>query len=206
MREKITNAQLSQLSGITLTKIKRFARDFLGFDPQATRYDGVARKYSVEDAFVVFLGAKLVSELKFTTKDAARIIAVLKPWLVSRGMFPDSRKDVKGVESRVESYDIEIWKGSTGDFNCVARGYVAEKVLASGSACLAGYPGDDLYIDKYIIIPITHCNFESEGEQLVRRRLPVTRLCGAFQVLMKGRGLSHGAGNHDHDALPQTCM
>jgi hypothetical protein len=206
MSEKITNARLSQLSGITLTKIKRFARDFLGSDPQAMRYDGVARKYSVEDAFVVFLGAKLVSELKFTTKEAVRIIAVLKPWLISRGMFLDSRKDVEGVESRVESYEIEVCMGSTGAFNCIARGYVAEKVLASDSAYPAGYPGGDLYIDKYIMIPIGNCNLQAENEHLLRRRLPVTRLCRAFQVLMEGRGLSHGEGSHHHDALPQTRM
>ena len=61
------NRELSQKLGVKLAKWKRWSREFLPPDPLGGLQSGYARQYNLNDAFSVYLGGYLVSELKFSS-------------------------------------------------------------------------------------------------------------------------------------------
>jgi DNA-binding transcriptional MerR regulator len=85
---KITIKQLSQKFGLNLAKVRRWSREFLPPDPKASMRSGYARELTMEDAFEVFLGGHLVSELGFQVYEAKQIIENLRDWIKSKGLYP----------------------------------------------------------------------------------------------------------------------
>lgn len=152
MSTKITNNLFSNLTGASLPKIKRFARDFLGPDPAATRQSGRAREYSEEDGFIIYLGEHLVSVLKYTTPEAKQIIGDLKPWLVSRGLFPNSSPATDQIDFMIDDYDIEIWPAKrSNSFFYEAKGFIQKAVVERKR--IAGQVHTTL-VDRYVMFPI----------------------------------------------------
>lgn len=78
---------LSERLNVNISKWKRWSREFLDPDPLGGLQSGVARQFNLQDAFKVFLGGFLVSELKFTIPESLKILSDLSPWLKKKGFF-----------------------------------------------------------------------------------------------------------------------
>lgn len=81
------NRELSEKLGIKLAKWKRWSREFLPPDPLGGMQSGYARQFSLDDAFVVYVGGYLVSELKFSIPEARQILFDLREWMLSHGFY-----------------------------------------------------------------------------------------------------------------------
>ena len=79
--------ELSKQLGIALAKWKRWAREFLAPDPLGGLQSGFARQFNLKDAFRVYLGGCLVSDLKFTIPETRQVLADLNGWLKKQGFF-----------------------------------------------------------------------------------------------------------------------
>ena len=132
-----TNKDLSQILGINLAKWKRWSRDFLPPDPLGGLQSGYARQYNPDEAFKVFLGGYLVSELKFTIPQAKQILQDLNDWLVEYGFYfgiSDSSKPAKNATHEVKRFIIDIYpKRSHHNENSMffykISGIVSERVI-----------------------------------------------------------------------------
>jgi hypothetical protein len=81
------NSDISLRLAINLAKWKRWVRDFLPPDPLGGKQSGYARQLSIKDAFLVYFGGVLVSELRYAVAEASRILSDLTPWLKKNGYF-----------------------------------------------------------------------------------------------------------------------
>ena len=59
----LTNTIMSEKLSISITKVRRNTKEFLGQDSKATRRSGYKREFSNNDGFFVYLGGLLVSDL-----------------------------------------------------------------------------------------------------------------------------------------------
>ena len=85
----LKNKELSEKFGIPLTKIRRYAKDFLPPDPEATQHSGKARKHHMNEALTIYLAEHLIADMGFKTKEAKNILKVLEPWLFRKGFYPE---------------------------------------------------------------------------------------------------------------------
>lgn len=90
MLKFFTNRQLAVKFGLPLAKLKRWSREFLPPDPLGGLQSGVARQYSVDQAWILFLGAHLVAELKAGIPEAKRILEDLTPFFKDAGVFANA--------------------------------------------------------------------------------------------------------------------
>ena len=135
-----TNRELSKQLGINLTKWKRWSREFLPPDPLGGMQSGYARQYHPDQAFTVFLGGHLVSDLKFSIPEAKQMMADLKPWLSDKGFFFAPKGftvSQKGIDVLIQRYVIFIRreKGTENRFKFIytARGIISnEPVVHKG--------------------------------------------------------------------------
>ena len=135
-----TNRDLSKLLDINLSKWKRWSREFLPPDPLGGMQSGYARQYHPDQAFTVFLGGHLVSDLKFSIPEARQLMADLKPWLFDKGFFFAPKGytvSQKGIDVLIQRYVIFIRreKGTENRFKFVykIRGIISnEPVLHKG--------------------------------------------------------------------------
>ena len=79
------NRYLSEKLNIGLAKWKRWVREFLPTDPLSGRQSGYARQLNLGDAFKVYFGGHLVSELKFSIPQAQQILFDLGSWFEKHG-------------------------------------------------------------------------------------------------------------------------
>jgi len=91
------NRELARKLEINLARWKRWSREFLPPDPLGGLQSGFARQYSPEDAFTVFLGGHLVSNLRYSIPEAKQILADLRGWLKSHGFFTLSEASGRGA-------------------------------------------------------------------------------------------------------------
>ncbi|MEJ2037317.1 MAG: hypothetical protein P8X55_00090 [Desulfosarcinaceae bacterium] len=78
---------LSDRLGFGLAKWKRWTREFLGPDPLGGLQSGYARQFNLRDAFRVFLGGILVSDLKYNIPESRKILSDLNNWLKKTGFY-----------------------------------------------------------------------------------------------------------------------
>jgi hypothetical protein len=93
MESEFTNSRLSKKLGISLTKVRRLAKDFLPPDPEATRQSGKTRKYGKNEAFDIYLGHHLITRMKFRTDEAKAIHKDISPWMHKAGIYPETGPD-----------------------------------------------------------------------------------------------------------------
>ena len=112
---KVTNSQLAEKLNIPLSKIRRWTKEFLPPDPIATRRSGYKKHMSLNDAFEVILGGKLVSDFGFSFYEARQILKELKTTIVSSGLLPEIPEGVKlrGFDKEILNYSIRILVGAT---------------------------------------------------------------------------------------------
>ncbi len=99
-----TNRQLSLKLEIKLAKWKRWSREFLPPDPLGGLQSGYARHYHPDEAFGVYLGGVLVSELKFSIPEAKRILGDLAQWFENNGFCFNAETLPEPSTSQAESY------------------------------------------------------------------------------------------------------
>jgi hypothetical protein len=87
------NRELSEKLGIKLSKFKRWSREFLPPDPLGGLQSGYARQYTLEQAFLVYLGGHLVADLHFPIPETKQIIKDLGPWINLHKTVVSGNKD-----------------------------------------------------------------------------------------------------------------
>jgi hypothetical protein len=89
-----TNRELADQLNINLAKWKRWSREFLPPDPLGGMQSGYTRQYSIDDAFKVYLGGHLVSDIKFTIPETRTILRDLNGWMSSVGIYKNPGKEI----------------------------------------------------------------------------------------------------------------
>lgn len=84
----IKNRDLEEAFGFTLGQIKTWAVLVLGRDPRADQSGGVPRKYSLDDAFKIFMCGILVTRYRMELKKAQLHLHHVWPWLEKKGLLP----------------------------------------------------------------------------------------------------------------------
>ena len=130
----LTNRELSNKLGINLARWKRWSREFLPPDPLGGMQSGYARQYSPDDAFTVYLGGHLVSELKYAIPEARQILGDLRKWLADKGFYFDVKGNAvcsDGVEVLTKKYILTIRQSGSlqqnFEFFYTARGIISNK-------------------------------------------------------------------------------
>ena len=129
---------LSESLNINPAKWKRWAREFLPPDPLGGYQSGFARQFSYKDAFRVFLGGYLVSQLRLTIPEARRILMDLDTWMKKQGLYslPGDPRSSDSKADHVHIYDL-----GEGKFAYVIR---------TITACSQAAP-DDNHCESYIV-------------------------------------------------------
>ncbi len=129
-----TNRQLSKKLDINLARWKRWSREFIPPDPLGGMQSGYARQYNPDEAFDVYLGGHLVSDLKFTIPEAKQILADMQGWLADKGFYFNVKGGTvsqDGVEALIKKYIVFISKeqftDKTFQFWYTARGIISNK-------------------------------------------------------------------------------
>lgn len=114
----LNSKYLSKKLGINLAKWKRWSREFLDPDPLGGFQSGYARQFSTKDAFRVYLGGYLVSDLKFTIPETRRILSDLHFWLKKKRMYS---LPVQDTRAKTESHHIYIYCLDKGELGYAIR-------------------------------------------------------------------------------------
>ena len=103
------NRELSVRLGFKLSRWKRWSREFLPPDPLGGLQSGFARQYSPAEAFQVYLGGHLVSNIKCSIPEAKIILADLKEWISAQYFSYQSVEDPPLVQPQAKEYRIYIF-------------------------------------------------------------------------------------------------
>lgn len=129
-----TNRQLSQKLAINLARWKRWSREFIPPDPLGGMQTGYARQYHPDEAFNVYLGGHLVSDLKFTIPEAKQILQDLQEWFAEQGFHFNVKGGTaskNGVEALIKDYIVFISKerlpDNTYKISYTIRGIISQK-------------------------------------------------------------------------------
>jgi len=119
--------QISSFLGTKLSTWKRWSREFLPPDPKARMRSGQTRLFSPNQAFEVYLGAHLVSFLKFSIPEAREIIRGLRQWLRTNGIFPETPDPNPEALRRRQQLQVVIHEKESGTFCCESKHTVSVK-------------------------------------------------------------------------------
>jgi hypothetical protein len=148
-----TNRDLSSQMAINLARWKRWSREFLPPDPLGGMQSGYARQYNPDDAFTVYLGGHLVSELKYAIPEARQILGDLRGWLADKGFCFDIKGNAvfrEGVEALVKKYIIFIHQAKSVDQN-FAFCYIAKGIISKQPSRYKGFEVvEELYTETSI--------------------------------------------------------
>ncbi len=136
-----TNRELSKKLGINLAKWKRWSREFLPPDPLGGLQSGYARQYNPVQAFTVYLGGHLVSDLKYTVPECRQILEDLNDWLQRFGFLfepvkPGSSRDMHAM---VEAYQVFIQSIPGSPQSPIRFSYLIRGILSVGPTDFKGY-------------------------------------------------------------------
>lgn len=88
MDVSLTNRQLSDATGWSHGQIRRWVVAFLPPDPKVGQFAGVSRGHSVDEAFRVVTGGRLVFEHGLTIRDARTVLEEFVRLLMKRRWMP----------------------------------------------------------------------------------------------------------------------
>lgn len=176
-----TNRELSGKLGINLAKWKRWSREFLPPDPLGGLQSGFARQYRIDDAFTVFLGGHLVSELKYSVPEARTILQDLQTWLKKDflDLQAQGAPNFEGdLNQRVGSYVIFIARQpvaleSAAGFYYTVRGIISHRSLKNKGTRIR----EERYVDT--LIP-TRDNQKNIFDMPSIRMLNITAIANLF--------------------------
>lgn len=176
----ITNRQAAEKFGINFAKWKRWSREFLPPDPSAGMQRGVTRQYSPEEAFTVYLGGYLVSDLRISVSEAKAVLKDLLPdWLEKHDIFPlRNMTEVLEGSRRLPSWSINILR-SAERFVYQAKGHI-ETIPLDKAQFKDLYRCDgNIYEQRYIEEDFGPYGVVIDPEKLVGI-LPITTLAFRF--------------------------
>jgi hypothetical protein len=150
-------SEFSELLDIPHTKAKRYTREFLGPDPEATIQSGRTRSLTLQQTFFVYIGSHLVSDHNFTVYEAKIIIGDLKPWLIEFGLFPGDDNKFLQTFSEIKSWKVLIYRTDKPfEFAYLAEGVMSlDKV---GSMAIGAYKNIAVQTKKFVHIAIKNLN------------------------------------------------
>ena len=119
--------RISSSFGVKLSTWKRWSREFLPPDPTARMRSGQTRFFSPNQTFEVYLGAHLVSSLKFSIPEAREIIGLLKQWLRKNGVYPEAPDPNAEALRRRQRLQVIIHEKEDGTFCCESKHTVSVK-------------------------------------------------------------------------------
>ena len=129
-----TNREISEKLELNLARWKRWSREFIPPDPLGGMQSGYARQYNPGEAFNVYLGGHLVSDLKFTIPEAKQILQDLQGWLADKGFYFNVKSGAvfqNGVEALIKEYIVFISKERLPDntyrIRYTVRGIISQK-------------------------------------------------------------------------------
>ena len=128
MEQTISNSEFAEKTEYDYQKVRRWAREIFGVSKTAGQSSGKARKYSFEQAFLLYLAGNLISQRRIGIQDTKVIIDTLNPWLKQKGFFPlVGWKDRVTLPAKVEERMLQLaaWEISVLFYN-------------SGEICLTG--------------------------------------------------------------------
>jgi hypothetical protein len=157
-----TNRELSAKLGINLAKWKRWSRELLSPDPLGGLQSGYARQYNPADAFTVYLGGHLISDLKYTVPECKQILSDLHDWLVLQGFFFDPIQSDQNPDIRhlIQSYQIYIQRNIEPDnglsgFHYLIRGVISmEQTEYKGFTVNQEFQSETTLPEKQIFPPL----------------------------------------------------
>lgn len=169
---------------INLAKWKRWSREFLPPDPLGGMQSGYARQYNPDQAFKIYLGGLLVSDLKFTIPEAKQILDDLEEWLVSQGYYivAGNVAQQTAIEKQVQKYSIHIMADKkTGLF------YAMRGILSNQPFDLVDLRDVQIRKEQYVesvIVPNekNHVNLDPTTIRMVN-------ITGLFNTFLKNLGL-----------------
>ena len=119
--------QISSSLGVKLSTWKRWSREFLPPDPRARMRSGQTRFFSLNQTFEVYLGAHLVSSLKFSIPEAREIIGGLRQWLRKNNIYPEAPDANAEALRRRQQLQVIIHEKEDGTFCCESKHTVSVK-------------------------------------------------------------------------------
>jgi hypothetical protein len=126
-KDPLNARQASALFRVKLATWKRWSREFLPPDRKARMRSGQTRFFSLDQAFEVFLGAHLISFLRYSIPEAKDIIGVLKAWLRKNGVYPQATDVSSETSRRMKQLQIIIHQKDDGTFCCESKHIVSVK-------------------------------------------------------------------------------
>jgi hypothetical protein len=182
-----TNRELSDKLLIPLAKWKRWAREFLPPDPLGGLQSGVARRYSVDQSLIVFVGGHLVSELKTTIPEARQIVADLHTCFNEIGAFVNTRIHPEyqlGHHGSISTYSILYCRQKNVSKNEMLFAYTIRGLTSRKSKKLGQQ--SKVFQEKFVAAPLTSSNhtFLDVYEPGIKI-LPISALVDRFTAAMK---------------------
>lgn len=124
--------ELAQKFEYNFQKWQRWTREFLPAETIKGLPKGYQREYTPKEAFTVYLGGHLVSEMGFSIVDAKEIVNDLIPWMDDVGLIPlasvkPGEQKLKGAWKLVTTWKISI--AATDKplvFIYIVRGFIYE--------------------------------------------------------------------------------
>jgi hypothetical protein len=172
-----TNRDLSSRFKINLAKWKRWSREFLPPDPLGGLQSGYARQYTRDDAFAVYLGGHLVSDLRFTIPETKRILSDLSNWLGKSGFYKNAGIESDGlddVKKKIDAYLIYVRSGSDLCGNLNGFTYAVRGVISNKTLTVKGHTVEQEQYLEYI--PCPPGNSEPPDRSGTPDHLNVTRI------------------------------
>ncbi len=130
MESEITAKQYAIKFGKNLPRIKRWARAFFGTDPSAGMQMGYARTFTMNQAFLLFLGGFLISR-GIPVNEVPKLLEDFSPWLEKKGLLPitPNFKPDESVPVKWNSWEIEILRGEPA-YVCRAKGSLGKRLIS----------------------------------------------------------------------------
>ena len=160
-----TNRQMAARLDINLSRWKRWSREFLPPDPIGGLQSGLARQYSLAEAFIVYLGGYLVASLNFSIPEARVILTDLQPLFDSLGLLDGSGRNrlVSGrSQEDIKAHYLRIWRLPGTKSAPIRFGYLLRQPL---QAAKFNEPKQSVIEERVLETRFHHPNLKSFSDE-----------------------------------------
>lgn len=117
MKARFTNRQLAEATGYSHGQVRRWTVAFLPPDNQVGQHAGVSREHSIDEAFKVILGGKLVFQDGLSINDARLVVEDIVSLMKKKKWLPSNFNDDQSwVSSPIEAV-LMYGKSRTGAYH-----------------------------------------------------------------------------------------
>lgn len=176
--------ELSTYFGFKLTRWKRWAREFLPPDPLGGLQSGYARQYSPIEAFQVYLGGHLVSELKYSIPQAKIIVKDLKGWISDQYFHYPLNENKNTLAPKLKEYRIYIFMNIDAAQAWKPQAYAVRRLIdKEGARGTRARMVTERYMESWIIKADGSSEFDglnSHPNWIASRVLYITKVFKTF--------------------------